>query len=77
MLSFVSTASTSISAIFDYVISTRQLNSPWLSILVVTHLRTINFTAYPGGVNTALFKMLINRCKVKVFEVLKICYSRA
>ena len=57
-------ASQCVQAIFEYVISTQQLNPPWLSLLIVTHLRTVNFKKFPGGVNSQLFKMILNRCQV-------------
>ena len=51
--------------IFDYVISTGQLDSVWLCLLIVNHLRTIDFAAFPSAVNVSLFKMLKQRCKVQ------------
>ena len=60
----VSVASRCIESIFQHVISTRQLDTSWLSLLIVTHLRTIDFSAFPSAVNMALFKILKQRCKV-------------
>ena len=62
---FNAVASRCIEMIFDYVISTGQLDSVWLCLLIVNHLRTIDFTAFPSAVNVSLFKMLKQRCKVQ------------
>lgn len=59
-----SIASPCIEFIFQYVASTRQLSPPWLSLLLVTHLRAVDLTVYPGAINPALFKVLLRRCKV-------------
>lgn len=51
--------------IFDYLATTRQLSSSWLSLLLVTHLRTFDLHACPSFVTSSLFDKLILRCQVR------------